>query len=53
MSVDSKLFSPEPFAVQCTPEIANRLLSVAQRFCADCVPETRAAIEQGRATEAT
>jgi hypothetical protein len=53
MSFGSKLFSPEPFAVQCPPEIANRLLSVAQRFCPDCVPEIRAAIEQGRATEAT
>jgi hypothetical protein len=53
MSFGSKLFSPAPFAVQCTLEIANRLLSVAQRFCPDCVPEIRAAIEQRRSTEAT
>jgi hypothetical protein len=53
MSFGNKLFSPEPFAVKCTRQIAMRLLLVAQRFCPDCVPEIRAAIEQGRATEAT
>jgi hypothetical protein len=42
----AKLFSPEPFAVKCTREIAERLLTVAQRFCPDVVPEIRAAIEQ-------
>ena len=40
----SKLFSPEPFAVKCTRGIAARLLRVAERFCADVVPEIRAAI---------
>jgi hypothetical protein len=42
----SKLFSPDPFAVKCTREIAARLLTVAERFCRDVVPEIRAAIEQ-------
>jgi hypothetical protein len=42
----SKLFSPEPFAVKCTREIASRLLRVAERFCPDVVPEIRAAIQQ-------
>jgi len=42
----SKRFSPEPFAVKCTREIATRLLAVATRFCPDVVPEIRAAIEQ-------
>ena len=42
----AKLFSPEPFAVRCTREIAERLLTVARRFCPDVVPEIRAAIEQ-------
>jgi hypothetical protein len=40
----SKLFSPEPFAVKCTRVIAMRLLTVAERFCSDVVPEIRAAI---------
>jgi hypothetical protein len=43
-----KLFSPEPFAVKCTREIATRLLAVAARFCPDVVSEIRAAIEQER-----
>src|SRR5438445_2791116 len=30
--VGSKRFSPEPFAVKCTREIATRLLAVATRF---------------------
>jgi hypothetical protein len=34
---------PAPFVVNCTPEIANRLLSLAQRLCPDVVPEIRAA----------
>jgi len=42
----AKLFSPEPFAVKCTREIAERLLTVARRSCPDVVPEIRAAIEQ-------
>ena len=42
----SKVFSPEPFAVRCTREIATRLLSIAGRFCPDVVPQIRAAIEQ-------
>ena len=42
----SKLFSPEPFAVECTRGIATRLLTVAERFCPDVVPAIRAAIEQ-------
>ena len=42
----AKLFSPEPFAVKCTRQIAQRLLAVAQRFCPDVVPEIRAAIHQ-------
>ena len=42
----SKRFSPEPFAVKCTREIATRLLAVATRFCSDVVPEIRTAIEQ-------
>jgi len=42
----SKRFSPEPFAVKCTREIATRLLAVATRFCPDVVPEIRTAIEQ-------
>ena len=42
----AKLFSPEPFAVKCTREIAERLLTVARRSCPDIVPEIRAAIEQ-------
>ena len=46
MSFSSKLFSPEPFAVQCTRVIAMRLLSVAERFCPNVVPEIRTAIEQ-------
>ena len=37
---------PESFAVQCTREIANQLLSVAQGSCPDVVPEGRAAMEQ-------
>jgi hypothetical protein len=45
VGLGSKLFSPEPFVVKCTREIANRLLSVAQRFCPDVVPEIRAAME--------
>jgi hypothetical protein len=49
----NKVLSPEPFAVRCTREIANRLLTVAKRSCPDVVPEIRAAIEQDRATEAT
>jgi starvation-inducible outer membrane lipoprotein len=49
----NKVLSAEPFAVKCTREIANRLLSVAKRFCPDVVPEIRAAIEQDRATDAT
>jgi hypothetical protein len=44
----AKLFSPEPFAVKCTREIADRLLAVARRSCPDVVPEIRAAIEQER-----
>ena len=48
----SKLFSPEPFAVRCTPEIASRLLAVAQRFCPAAVPEIRAALGRERAAEA-
>jgi hypothetical protein len=42
----AKLFSPEPFAIKCTREIAERLLTVARRSCPDIVPEIRAAIEQ-------
>jgi len=42
----SKLVSPERFAVKCTRQIADRLLAVAQRFCADVVPEISAAIAQ-------
>jgi hypothetical protein len=49
----SKLLSPEPFAFKCTREIATRLLTLAQRFCPDIVPDIRAAIEQDRATDAT
>ncbi len=49
----NKVLSPEPFAVRCPREIANRLLSVAKRSCPDVVPEIRAAIERHRATEAT
>jgi hypothetical protein len=49
----NKVLSPEPFAVKCPRVIANRLLSVAKRSCPDVVPEIRAAIEQGRATEET
>jgi hypothetical protein len=49
----NKVLSPEPFAVRCTRQIANRLLSVAKRSCPDVVPEIRAAIEQDRTTEAT
>jgi hypothetical protein len=48
VGLGSKLFSPEPFALKCTREIANRLLSVAQRFCPDVVPAIRAAIEADR-----
>jgi len=44
VGLGSKLFSPEPFAVRCTREIAARLLTVAERFCSDVVPEIRAAI---------
>jgi len=46
VGLGSKMFSPEPFVVKCTREIAARLLTVAQRFCRDVVPEIRAAIEQ-------
>jgi hypothetical protein len=53
VGLGSKLFSPEPFAVKCTREIATRLLAMAERFCSDAVPEIRAAIERDRATEAT
>lgn len=49
----NKVLSPEPFALRCPREIANRLLSVAKRSCPDVVPEIRAAIERDRATEAT
>jgi hypothetical protein len=49
----NKVLSPEPFAIRCTRQIANRLLSVAKRSCPDVVPEIRAAIEQDRTTEAT
>jgi hypothetical protein len=45
----AKLFSPEPFAVKCRREIADRLLAVARRFCSDVVPQIRAAIERERA----
>jgi len=41
----SKLFSPEPFAIKCTRQIAIRLLAVAERFCPDFAPEIRTAIE--------
>ena len=41
-----ELFSPEPFAVTCTREIAERLLTVARRSCPDIVPQIRAAIER-------
>ena len=41
----SQLFSPEPFAVNCTRVIAMRLLAVAERSCADVVPAIRTAIE--------
>jgi hypothetical protein len=51
--IGNKVLSPEPFAVRCAREIANRLLTVAKRSCPDVVPEIRAAIEQDRATEAT
>ena len=46
VSFGSKLFKPELFAVKCPHEIAARLLTVAERFCRDVVPEIRAAIEQ-------
>lgn len=46
VSFGSKLFKPEVFAVRCTREIADRLLTVALRFCPDVVPEIRAAIQQ-------
>jgi hypothetical protein len=49
----AQLLSPEPFAFKCTREIATRLLTLAQRFCPDIVPDIRAAIEQDRATDAT
>ena len=49
----NKVLSPEPFAVRCTREIANRLLTGAKRSCPDVVSQIRAAIEQDRATEAT
>ena len=42
----NKVLSPEPFAVRCPREIANRLLSVAKRSCPDVVPTIRTAIEQ-------
>jgi hypothetical protein len=42
----TKLFSPEPFVVKCTREIADRLVAVARRSCPDVVPQIRAAIEQ-------
>ena len=41
----SQLFSPEPFAVNCTRVIAMRLLAVAEPSCADVVPAIRTAIE--------
>jgi hypothetical protein len=44
--IGSKLFTRETFAVKCTREIAMRLLTVAERFCPNVVPEIRAAIEQ-------
>ena len=44
--IGSQLFSSEKFVIKCTREIAMRLLSVAERFCADVVPGIRAAIEQ-------
>jgi hypothetical protein len=49
----NNVLSPEPFAVRCTREIANRWLTVAKRSRPDVVPEIRAAIEQDRAPEAT
>src|SRR6266576_469833 len=48
MPLGSKLISPELFAVECTSEITNRLLSVARRSCPDMVPEIRAAMEAAR-----
>ena len=43
----TRVLSPEPIAVKCTPEIAIRLMAVAEQACPDVVPEIRAAIEQG------
>jgi hypothetical protein len=48
----SKLFSPEPFAIKCTRQIAMRLLAVAGRFCPDLVPQIRTAIEREANTRA-
>ena len=43
--IGSGLFSSAKFVVKCRREIAMRLLSVAERFCADVAPGIRAAVE--------